>query len=93
MQARSAEGDGDAHISLPREAIYFHYPHYHHSTPAGAIRAGDWKLIEFFDGGKRELYNLRTDIGENRDLADKHPELVQKLHNQLGECQVSRKAT
>ena len=38
----------DPEARLDREAIYFHYPHYHHSRPAGAIRMGDWKLIEFF---------------------------------------------
>ena len=49
--------------SLFRDAIYFHYPHYHHSRPAGAIRAGDWKLIEFFDGSPWELYNLTVRLG------------------------------
>ncbi|MCH9021427.1 MAG: sulfatase, partial [Planctomycetes bacterium] len=43
--------------SLDREAIYWHYPHYHHSSPAGAIRAGSWKLIEFYEDGRLELYN------------------------------------
>jgi arylsulfatase A len=49
---------------FPDRAIYWHYPHYHHSTPAGAIRQGHWKLIEFFEDGKLELYNLREDLSE-----------------------------
>lgn len=53
--------------SLDRESLYFHYPHYHHSEPAGSIRSGDWKLIEFFADQRTELYNLRWDIGETRD--------------------------
>jgi len=52
-----------------REALYFHYPHYHHSRPAGAIRAGKWKLIEFYDDGSVELYDLEEDIGETHNLA------------------------
>lgn len=68
---------------LRREAIYFHYPHYHHSRPAGAIRAGNWKLIEFFDDGARELYNLEDDLGETADLARKLPQQAQSLRDQL----------
>lgn len=58
----------DAASSLGRDAIFFHYPHYHHGRPAGAIRRGDWKLIENFEDGSVELYNLKDDIGETRDL-------------------------
>ena len=69
--------------SLKRDAIYFHYPHYHHSRPAGAIRAGDWKLIEFFDDGTIELYNLKDDIGEEHNLAAQKTALAKKLQQQL----------
>lgn len=54
--------------SLNREALYFHFPHYHHSRPAGAIRRGDWKMIEFFEDGKLELYHLKNDLSEETDL-------------------------
>jgi len=67
---------------MAREALFFHFPHYHPINtmgPAGAIRAGDYKLIEVFETGKKELYNLREDIGESRDLAAEKPELVAKL--------------
>jgi uncharacterized sulfatase len=75
----------DPHTALERDAIYFHYPHYHHSRPAGAIRAGDWKLIEFFDGGPLELYNLAEDLGEANDLAERMPDRAQQLRRQLSD--------
>lgn len=63
--------------------IFFHYPHYHHSVPAGAIRQGDFKLIEFFGDMRSELYNLRDDIGESRDLAGELPVKAAALQTQL----------
>jgi uncharacterized sulfatase len=70
---------------LDRDAIYWHYPVYHHSTPAGAIRQGAWKLIEFFDTGpsRFELYNLKDDIGESRNLAENMPDKVKELQQKL----------
>ena len=68
--------------SLEREAIYFHYPHYHHINtmgPAGAVRMGDYKLVEVFETGAVELYNLSDDIGEQRDLSKELPELTDQL--------------
>jgi uncharacterized sulfatase len=73
----------DADAQLEREAIYFHYPHYHHSRPAGAIRAGAWKLIEFFDGTPLELFNLEDDLGETTNLADKMPDKAKALQAKL----------
>jgi arylsulfatase A-like enzyme len=71
--------------AIRREAIYWHYPHYANQlgVPAGAIRKGDWKLIEFFGDGKLELYNVAKDIGERHDLAAKMPARVKELHEQL----------
>ena len=66
-----------------RDALYWHYPHYHHSTPAGAVRSGDWKLIEFFEDGHLELYNLKDDIGESIDLSESRPEITARLHGML----------
>ncbi|MCP4815479.1 MAG: DUF4976 domain-containing protein [Planctomycetaceae bacterium] len=70
---------------LKREALYWHYPHYHGggATPHSAMRAGDWKLIEFFEDNRVELYNLKTDIGESRNLAQEQPERAQQLRDQL----------
>ena len=68
---------------LGRDALFWHYPHYHHSTPAGAIRKGPWKLIEFFEDGRVELYNLERDIGEKQNLASEMPEKAAALERQL----------
>lgn len=73
----------DPTASLPRDALHWHLPHYHHSTPASAIRRGDWKLIEFFEDDSVQLYQLSEDIGESHDLAETHPELALELKNQL----------
>ena len=53
------------------------------TTPAGAVRNGPWKLIEFFETGRIELYNLEDDLGETRNLAETMPQQAAKLHRQL----------
>ena len=68
---------------LNREAIYWHYPHYHKSKPASAVRKGDYKLIEYLEDGLFELYNLRDDLAEQKDLANKEPEKVRELYQDL----------
>lgn len=70
---------------LERPSIFWHYPHYGNQggTPGSSIRCGDWKLIEFFDDGRRELYNLRQDIGEDDNRIDAEPEIAADLHEQL----------
>lgn len=65
------------------DALYWHLPHYHHSTPASAIRAGQWKLIEFFEDSRLELYNLHDDLGEQHDLAASEPSRAEALRQQL----------
>lgn len=72
-----------ANASLGRDTLYWHLPHYHHSTPASAIRQGDWKLIEFFEDGALELYDLRNDLGETKNLAAQHPDRTRALHGAL----------
>ncbi|MCE9607984.1 MAG: sulfatase-like hydrolase/transferase [Planctomycetia bacterium] len=68
-----------------REALYWHYPHYANQggRPGGAIRAGQWKLIEFYENGRRELYDLKAGLGESRNLAAEKPEIVERLAKQL----------
>ena len=70
---------------LRRDAIYWHYPHYHPggARPYSAIRQGDWKLIEFFEDQQVELYNLRDDVSERTDLAAKLPARVSALRDKL----------
>lgn len=72
---------------LTRDAIYWHYPHYHpgSATPYSAIREGDWKLIQFHENSRVELYNLRRDPGEALDVSDVESDvtvrLTEKLHD------------
>jgi arylsulfatase A-like enzyme len=68
-----------------REALFWHYPHYSNqdSRPGASIRWGDHKLIEFYEDGRRELYDLKTDIGESRNLIEEKPELARKLADRL----------
>ena len=70
---------------LDRDAIYWHYPHYHPggATPYGAVRARDWKLIEFFEDMHVELYSLRDDQAETTDLAEKMPAKAAELRKML----------
>ena len=72
--------------SIDRNAIYFHYPNYafHRSNRlGGAIRVGDEKLIERFDDGSLELYDLSRDIGEQENLAEKRPQRAAELQRKL----------
>ncbi len=71
--------------TLDRPAVYWHYPHYGNQggSPGAAVRAGDYKLIEFFEDGHFELYNLRQDIGEKDDLAARMPGKVKALSQVL----------
>ncbi len=64
-------------------SIFFHYPHYHHSRPSAAVIAGPHKLIEFYDSGEIELYDLSRDIGETTDLASTEPALAAELAERL----------
>jgi arylsulfatase A-like enzyme len=75
----------NAQANLDREAIYWHYPHFSNQggRPGAAIRVGDFKLIEEYEFGQLELYNLKEDIGETTNLADKMPEKTQQLHRML----------
>ncbi len=70
---------------IDREAVYWHYPHYHPlgSTPFGSIRKGDFKLIEFYEDSSVELYNLKDDTGEKNNLAEKMPEKADELRKML----------
>lgn len=70
---------------LPERALYWHYPHYGNQggAPGAAIREGDWKLIEWYEDGKQELYNLRADVGEQQDLASANADKVATLSAKL----------
>jgi arylsulfatase A-like enzyme len=70
---------------LDREAIFWHYPHYGNQggTPGCSVRAGDDKLIEFFEDGRLELYDMREDISEEHNLAEAKPDRTAELHEML----------
>lgn len=81
----------DPTASLEREAIFWHFPCYlqgsgdpeggpFRTTPVGAIRMGDWKLIEWFETGRLELYNLKEDLSESNDLSQQNSEKLDLLH-------------
>jgi arylsulfatase A-like enzyme len=70
---------------LDRDAIYWHYPHYHPggARPYSAIRAGDWRLVRFYEDGREELYDLAHDEGETTDRAAAEPARAAALAAQL----------
>jgi len=81
---------------LSREAIFWHFPCYLQNIPKGyrqdshdgrwrtspcsVVRKGDWKLLEFFEDGSLELYNLKNDIGERKNLVNEKPGKAKELH-------------
>ena len=71
--------------SLERQSLFWHYPHYSNQggIPGGAIRQGDFKLVERYEDGRVHLYNLKDDIGEQTDISADHPELVTDMREQL----------
>jgi arylsulfatase A-like enzyme len=75
---------------LERTAIYFHFPHYHGSgnRPSGAVRMGDFKLVEWFEDGALELYHLGDDPGERRNLVDDLPRIREDLRSRLASWRV-----
>ena len=77
----------DPTARLQRDTFYWHYPlakaHFLGGRSTGAIRQGDWKLIEFFDTGEVELYNLADDIGESNNLAGAKTDKVKELRQAL----------
>ncbi|MFB3829046.1 MAG: sulfatase [Bryobacteraceae bacterium] len=74
----------DPSATLSRDELFFHYPHYYHTTtPVSAIIARDWKLLEYLEDGRVELYNLAADPSETRDLARENSALAEKLRARL----------
>ena len=68
-----------------RGPIFWHYPHYGNQggTPGSSVRKDDWKLIEFFEDGRLELYDLHNDVGETRNLVAEETDRAKELHGIL----------
>jgi len=80
----------DAAIAHQRKPLFWHFPGYlgagknsWRTLPVGVIRDGDWKLMEFFEDGRLELYNLSNDVGEDHNLAEVDPKRTRELHEKL----------
>lgn len=72
--------------NLNRDAIYWHFPHYSNhgmQSPGGAVRSGDYKLLEYFENNTVQLFNLKEDISEQNDISASNPELVKELRTKL----------
>lgn len=72
----------------PHEALYWHFPHYSNhggQSPSGAVRYGNYKLIEYYEHHTVQLFDLSKDPGEQNDLAAKDPATAKKLTNMLHE--------
>jgi arylsulfatase A len=70
----------------PHSALFWHYPHYWNGgkvSPYSVVRAGDWKLIRFYETGREELYDLKADLSESSDLAASHPQKRKELGARL----------
>ena len=73
---------------LERDALFWHFPHYSNhgmQSPGGAVRAGDYKLLEYFENNTVQLFNLKNDIGEQNDLSGVEPDRVAELRMMLRE--------
>ena len=66
---------------IASRSLFWHYPHYGNQggDPSSMIREGEWKLIHYWEDGRRELYNIITDVGEEQDVSKDHPDKVEKL--------------
>jgi arylsulfatase A-like enzyme len=82
--------------TVKRDAIFWHFPGYlegynadkrskdiFRTRPVSAVRSGDYKLLEFYEDQRVELYNIKDDIGETKDLAAKHPAKKKELYDKL----------
>jgi len=86
--------DGESIVSAIKDSgsssakerdIFWHYPHYGNQggRPSSAVRSGKWKLINWYDGNKIELFDLEKDPYEKNDVADDNPEVTKDLKSRL----------
>jgi arylsulfatase A-like enzyme len=79
---------------IRRRTLFWHYPHYGNQggAPCGFVRDGEWKLIEWYEDGGRELYNLSDDPREQHDVAAANQEIVRNLAARLDAWRAEVKA-
>ncbi|MDG1805313.1 sulfatase [Flavicella sp.] len=70
---------------IDERPLVWHYPHYGNQggEPSSIIRKGDWKLIHYYEDGRKELYNIKQDISETNNLVSSQPEIAKKLDQEL----------
>lgn len=76
---------------IDRKAIFWHFPHYSNhgnQSPGGAVRSGDYKLLEYYENNTVQLFNLVEDQGEQNDLSLKEPEKVKELRDMLNKWRI-----
>ena len=94
--------------TLHRDALFWHFPAYlqaykrrgnegardpyFRTRPVGVIRMGNWKLLQYFEDGELELYNLNNDIGEKRNVAPLYPEIRNRLYKRMKQWRKEIKA-
>jgi len=82
--AEIVSNGGNGSVQRPNEGLVFHFPHYQgEGGPQSSIRVGDWKLIHFYEDGREELYNLKDDLSERKNLANQATSQAQDLHQRL----------
>lgn len=93
--------DGQSHAknlvtgeTLRNQPYFWHYPHYHNPKrpPTGAILVGDYKLIRFYEDNRLELYNVRKDPYEIKNLAEAQADITRRLNKQLSDWLTRTKA-
>lgn len=77
--------NGNCDHEMSDRDLFWHYPHYGNQggDPSSAIRSGDWKLIHYYEDGRDELYNLKSDQGELNDIAETNVNKVVELRSRL----------
>ena len=71
--------------SIERDCLFWHYPHYSNQggDPSSVITKGKWKLINYHESGRNELYDIDSDVGETKDVSADHPDVVVDLLRRL----------
>jgi arylsulfatase A len=95
MPAQHADGRSLAGLfqgkpTLSRDALYWHFPHYSNhgmQSPGGAVRSGRYKLLEYFENHTIQLFDLESDLAEQNDLSNTHPEIASQLLAKLHQWQ------